>query len=95
MEGIETRFPEVSLRGAFIDKQLSPSARSALAKFLRVPEDNVKALELEQQFPTAYHRYTASGRGLLPERGTFPDSIQRERREREGDPRSPQTRRGP
>jgi hypothetical protein len=47
--GIEARFPEVPLRGAFIDDQLSASARSALAKFLRVTEENVKALELGQQ----------------------------------------------
>src|SRR5262249_22117135 len=43
IEAIETRFPELSLQGAFIDHQLSPRARSALAKFLRVPEDKVKA----------------------------------------------------
>jgi hypothetical protein len=49
VQAIEARFPEVLLRGAFIDNQLSPSARSALAKFLRVAEDNVKALELGQQ----------------------------------------------
>jgi len=36
VQGIEARFPEVSLRGAFIDEQLSLCARSALAKFLRV-----------------------------------------------------------
>ena len=51
VQGIEARFPEVPLRGAFIDHQLSASARSALAKFLRVTEENVKALELNQQFP--------------------------------------------
>src|SRR5271165_1756243 len=51
VQGIEARFPEVPLRGAFIDHQLSASARSALAKFLRVTEKNVKALELNQQFP--------------------------------------------
>jgi hypothetical protein len=51
VQAIEARFPEVLLRGAFIDNQLSPSARSALAKFLRVAEDNVKALELGQQYP--------------------------------------------
>jgi hypothetical protein len=51
VQGIEARFPEVPLRGAFIDDQLSASARSALAKFSRVTEENVKALELGQQFP--------------------------------------------
>jgi TniQ len=51
VQGIEARFPEVPLRGAFVDDQLSASARSALAKFLRVSEENVKALELGQQFP--------------------------------------------
>ena len=51
VQGIEARFPEVPLRGAFIDDQLSASARCALAKFLRVTEENVKALELGQQFP--------------------------------------------
>ena len=51
VQGIEARFPEVPLRGAFIDDQLSPSARSALAKFLRVTEHQIKALELRQQFP--------------------------------------------
>jgi hypothetical protein len=35
VQGIEARFPEVPLQGAFIDEQLSPSARSVLAKFLR------------------------------------------------------------
>lgn len=50
-QGVEARFPEVPLRGAFIDDQLSPSARSALAKFLRVTEHQIKALELRQQFP--------------------------------------------
>jgi hypothetical protein len=39
------------VRGAFIDEQLSPCARSALAKFLRVTEHQIKALELRQQFP--------------------------------------------
>jgi TniQ protein len=52
VQGIEARFPEVPLQGAFIDEQLSPSARSVLAKFLRVTEHQVKALELRQQFPT-------------------------------------------
>ena len=52
MQGIEARFPEVPLRGAFIDEQLSPCARSALAKFLRVTEHEIKALELRQRFPT-------------------------------------------
>jgi hypothetical protein len=52
VQGIEARFPEVPLRGAFIDEQLSPCARSALAKFLRVTEHEIKALELRQQFPT-------------------------------------------
>jgi len=51
IEAIGTRFPEVSLERAFIDHQLSPRAHSALAKFLRVPEDKVKAHELAQQFP--------------------------------------------
>src|ERR1700731_1615245 len=51
VQGIEARFPEVPLRGAFIDDQLSASARCALAKFFRVTEKNVKALELGQQFP--------------------------------------------
>ena len=51
MQGIEARFPEVPLRGVFIDDQLSPSARSALAKFLRVTEHEIKALELRHQFP--------------------------------------------
>src|ERR1700674_978420 len=44
--GIEARFPEVPLRGAFIDDHLSPCARSALAKFLRVTGHVIKALEL-------------------------------------------------
>jgi hypothetical protein len=34
------------------DEQLSIGARSALAKFLRVTEHQIKALELRQQFPT-------------------------------------------
>jgi TniQ len=51
IEAIETRFPGLSLRRAFIDDQLSPRARSALAKFLRPPEDNVKEHELARQFP--------------------------------------------
>ena len=51
IQGIEARFPEVPLRGAFIDDQLSPSARSALAKFLRVTEHEIKALELRHRFP--------------------------------------------
>jgi TniQ len=51
VQGIKARFPEVPFRGAFIDDQLSPSARSALAKFLRVTEHEIKALELRQQFP--------------------------------------------
>jgi hypothetical protein len=51
VQGIEARFPEVLLRRAFVDDQLSPSARYALAKFLRVTEKSVKALELRQQFP--------------------------------------------
>ena len=42
MQGIEARFPEVPFRGAFIDDQLSPSARSALAKFLRLPNMKLK-----------------------------------------------------
>jgi hypothetical protein len=36
VQGIEARFPEVPLQGAFIDEQLSTCARSVLAKFLRV-----------------------------------------------------------
>jgi hypothetical protein len=52
VQGIEARFPEVPLRGAFIDEQLSPSARSALAKFLRITEHQIKALEPRQLFPT-------------------------------------------
>jgi hypothetical protein len=52
VQGIEARFPKVPLRGAFIDDQLSPRARSALAKFLRVTEHKIKARELRQQFPT-------------------------------------------
>jgi TniQ len=51
VQGIESRFPEVPLRCAFIDEQLSPCARSVLAKFLRVTEYQIKALELRQQFP--------------------------------------------
>src|SRR6185312_4124417 len=51
IQGIEARFPEVPFRDAFVDDQLSPSARSALAKFLRVTEHQIKALELRQQFP--------------------------------------------
>jgi hypothetical protein len=51
IEAIETRFPGLSLRSAFIDDQLSTQARFALARFLRVPEDEVKAHELAQQFP--------------------------------------------
>jgi len=51
IKAIETRFPEVSLERAFIDDQLSPRARSALAKFLRISEHKVKANELAQQFP--------------------------------------------
>ena len=42
MEAIETRFPGISLQRAFIYDQLSPRARSAIAKFLRVPEGKVK-----------------------------------------------------
>jgi hypothetical protein len=45
IEAIETRFPELSLQRAFIDYQLLPRARSALVKFLRVPEDKVNAHE--------------------------------------------------
>jgi TniQ len=52
VQGIEARFPKVPLRGAFIDDQLSPCTRSALAKFLRVTEHKIKALELRQKFPT-------------------------------------------
>jgi hypothetical protein len=51
IEAIETRFPGLSLRSAFIDDRLSPGARFALAKFMRLPEDKVKAHELAQQFP--------------------------------------------
>src|SRR6202035_4704012 len=51
VQGIEARFPEVPLQGAFIDEQLSTCARSVLAKFLRVTEHQIKALELRQQFP--------------------------------------------
>ena len=51
VQGIEARFPGVLLRGAFVDDQLSASARFALAKFLRVTGENAKALELGQQFP--------------------------------------------
>ena len=36
--------PEGSLLGALIDNQLSLCDRSASTKFLRVPQDNVKAL---------------------------------------------------
>ena len=50
IEAIETRFPGISLQRAFIDDELSPRARSAIAKFLRVPEGNVKAQELAQRF---------------------------------------------
>jgi hypothetical protein len=35
VQGIEARFPEVLLRRAFVDDQLSPSARYALSQFLR------------------------------------------------------------
>ena len=48
---LKSGFPEVPLRGAFIDEQISPCARSALAKFLRVTEHQIKALELRRQFP--------------------------------------------
>jgi hypothetical protein len=51
VQGIEARFPEVLLRGAFVDDQLSPSARAALAKFLRVTEDNVKVCVLSPMYP--------------------------------------------
>jgi hypothetical protein len=51
VQGIEARFPEVPLGGAFIDDQLSASARSALAKFLRATEHEIKALELRHRFP--------------------------------------------
>jgi TniQ len=51
IEAIETRFPGISLQRAFIDDELSPRARSAIAKFLRVPEGKVKAQELAQRFP--------------------------------------------
>jgi len=51
IEAIEIRFPGLSLQRAFIDHELSPRARSAIAKFLRVPEDKVKAQELAQRFP--------------------------------------------
>jgi TniQ len=42
VQGIEARFPEVLLRRAFVDDQLSPSARYALAKFLRVAEKTLR-----------------------------------------------------
>ena len=51
IEAIETRFPGLSLRPAFIDVQLSPRTRFALAKFLRVPKDEAKAHELAQKSP--------------------------------------------
>jgi hypothetical protein len=51
IEAIETRFPGILLQRAFIDDELSPRARSAIAKFLRVPEAKVKAQELAQRFP--------------------------------------------
>jgi hypothetical protein len=51
IEAIETRFPGLSLQRAFIDDGLSPRARFAIAKFLRVPEGKVKAQELAQRFP--------------------------------------------
>jgi hypothetical protein len=51
IEAIEIRFPGLSLQRAFIDDELSPRARSAIAKFLRVPEGKVKAQELAQRFP--------------------------------------------
>jgi hypothetical protein len=35
VQGVKARFPLVLLRGAFVDDRLSPSARFALAKFLR------------------------------------------------------------
>lgn len=50
-DAIESRFPEVSLQSTFLDERLSPPARAALAKFIRVPEADVKALELSQRFP--------------------------------------------
>jgi hypothetical protein len=43
VQGLEARFPEVPLRGAFIDEQISPCARSALAKFLRVTEHQINS----------------------------------------------------
>jgi hypothetical protein len=50
-DAIESRFPEVSLQATFLDERLSPSARAALANFLRVPEADVKALELSHRYP--------------------------------------------
>ena len=41
IEAIEIRFPGLSLQHAFIDDELSPRARSAIAKSLRVSEDKV------------------------------------------------------
>jgi hypothetical protein len=49
-EASESRFPEVSLQTTFIDERLSPSARAALSKFLRLAEADVKALELSHRF---------------------------------------------
>jgi hypothetical protein len=51
VQGIEARLPEVPLRGAFIDEKLSPSARSALAKFLRITEHQIRALEPGRSCP--------------------------------------------
>jgi hypothetical protein len=51
IEAIEIRFPGLSLQRAFIDDELSPRACSAIAKFLRVSENKVKAQELAQRFP--------------------------------------------
>lgn len=50
VEAIETRFP-AAIQEAFIDDQLSARALSALATFLRVPANIIKALELSQRFP--------------------------------------------
>jgi hypothetical protein len=62
IEAIETRFPGLSLQRAFIDDQLSPRVRSAIAKFLRVSEDKVKAQELAQRFPMLPPEWITSSR---------------------------------
>jgi hypothetical protein len=50
-ECIQTRVSGASIDPAFFDDRLSPCVRSALAKFLRVREGDVKALELGERFP--------------------------------------------